>query len=600
MRIHLKLFLTYILISFLGLSLAGLLISGSQRKISLNQLEQSMVSQTLLLADLLKDEVKDSINISKADSLVDQLAKEIPGRITLIALDGKVMGDSKESGPELLGMENHKQRPEVKEAIEGKVGKIIRYSSTIQTDMLYLAVPIKIKGEIRGVARLSLPLTRIKEQQKKILNMIIFGLWVAFTFSLIFSLGFLSRVTQPLREMMRIARGISQGDFTHKISVKTKDEIGELGEILNQMSAELSSKIAQITEDKLQLDLILSSMVEGILAVDSQGKVLLVNSALSQMFELSTTFYGKPYYEMIRNPDLNQFIQEVLSTRRGKAQEISFFHPKERDFMIQSTLVGQKRESAIFTLFVFHDITELKRAERIRKEFVANVSHELRTPLTSIKGFVEALKDGAINEPQKSTRFLSIISEHTDRMNKIVSDLLQLSQIESTDFELKIEPFLIKDLFEEILLAIKPSADNKLQTIEIHLYSKDQRVLGDRHRIGQVLTNLVDNAIKYTPEKGNIKIESRDKEEFVEIAVIDNGMGISQSDLPRIFERFYRVDKGRSRELGGTGLGLSIVKHIIEAHGGKVNVQSQLGKGSEFSFALKKATEEQFMNYPNC
>jgi two-component system phosphate regulon sensor histidine kinase PhoR len=307
------------------------------------------------------------------------------------------------------------------------------------------------------------------------------------------------------------------------------------------------------------------------------------------MFELDKSFYGKSYFELIRSHELNQFIQTVLSSQESKSMEFSFIYPREKDFMVQSALVERQKEGAIFAIFVFHDITELKKTERIRKDFVANVSHELRTPLTSIKGFVEALKDGAINDPEKSARFLSIISQHTDRMNKIISDLLHLSQIESKDFELKIESFLIKELFEEILSALKSLAEGKSQKIEIVLNSENQRVLGDRYRIAQALTNLLDNAIKYTPLNGKIKIESRDKGDSVEIAVIDNGIGIPEKDLPRIFERFYRVDKDRSRESGGTGLGLSIVKHIIEAHGEKVNVRSQLSKGSEFSFRLRKA-----------
>jgi two-component system phosphate regulon sensor histidine kinase PhoR len=209
--------------------------------------------------------------------------------------------------------------------------------------------------------------------------------------------------------------------------------------------------------------------------------------------------------------------------------------------------------------------------------------------LTSVKGFVEALQDGAVNDPEQSSRFLSIISHHADRMNKIISDLLQLSQIESREIELKIEPFSVKELVEEVVYILKRSADERSQSLEVIHFSKDQRVLGDKYRINQALTNLVDNAIKYTPEKGTIKIQSRDKGEFMELAVVDDGIGIPQNNLPRIFERFYTVDKGRSRELGGTGLGLSIVKHIVEAHGGKISVESKLGKGSKFSVILKKA-----------
>jgi two-component system phosphate regulon sensor histidine kinase PhoR len=584
-----KLFLTYLLISFLCLSTAGILIFLSERNRSLTQLEQSLLSQAQLLSSIFAGPLHDNLGLTNTDSLADELSHRIQGRITIIDKDGKVVADSYQSGKDLLSMENHKSRPEVALALQNKVGKSIRYSYTIKTDMLYVTSPIKVDSKIIGVARLALPLTDLKHQQNSIIYIIFIAVLVAFIFSLFLSFGFSSRVTQPLRQMMHIGKRISQGDFDQKVKVKTRDEIEELGEILNQMSAELSQKIAHITEDKSQLHSILSSMIEGVLAVDSQGRVLLVNAALSQTFELDTSFYGKTYYEIIRNPDLNQFIHQVLSNRREEKKEIAFIHPKPKDFMIQSAMVEQSGPGAILAIFVFHDITELRKTERIRKDFVANVSHELRTPLTSIKGFVEALKDGAMNSPEQSTRFLSIISQHTDRMNKIISDLLQLSQIESKEVELKIEPFPLKELVEEVVYSLKRSADQKSQSIEINLHSEGQKVLGDKYRINQALTNLVDNAIKYTPERGNIKIQSRDKGDFVEIAVIDNGIGIPPNDLARIFERFYTVDKGRSRELGGTGLGLSIVRHIIEAHGGTVNVRSQAGKGSEFSFTLKKA-----------
>ena len=588
MRIQLKLFLTYLLVSLLGLFLAGVLILTSERKRSLAQLEQSMSSQTHLLSDIFSAPLSDSSSLSKIDSLTDEIGGGIQGRITIIDKHGKVLGDSYESGKALSIMENHRNRPEVASALQDRPGKSIRYSYTIKEEMLYIASPIKYRGEVTGVARLALPLTELRHQQNRILNIVLLGLVLAFIFSLVLSFGFADRVSKPLRQMIQIGKLMSKGDFTLRTKIKTRDEIGELGEILNQMSDELSNKIAQISEEKSQLDSILSSMVEGVLAVDSSGKVLLVNKNLSQVFNLSSANYGKPYYEVIRNPELNQFIQEVMTDPKEKRKEVSFFHPEEKDFMVQSTLVEQKRKDFISLLFVFHDITELKKIERVRRDFVANVSHELRTPLTSIKGFVEALRDGAITDPEKSLQFLSIISQHADRMNKIVTDLLQLSRIESKDFTLKIEPFLLKELLDEVSSTLKNSAQEKSQILETSLTSPDLKVSADRHWVIQALANLVDNAIKYTPEKGKIRIEAKDKGEFVEIAVIDNGIGIPQKDLPRIFERFYRVDKGRSRESGGTGLGLSIVKHIIEAHAGKVEVKSQEGKGSEFSFTLRK------------
>jgi two-component system phosphate regulon sensor histidine kinase PhoR len=588
MKIQLKLFLTYLLVSLLGLSLAGVLISSSERKRSLTQLEQGMFSQTQLLSDIFSTSLIDSSSLTKIDSLTDELSKRIQGRITIIDKQGKVLGDSYESGEALFGMENHRDRPEVALALLDKPGKSIRYSYTIKEEMLYIAFPIKYRGEITGVARLALPLTELRHQQNMILNIVFLGLVAAFLFSLGLSFGFANRVSKPLRKMMQIGKSMSGGDFTRRIKIKTRDEIGKLGGILNQMSDELSQKIAQISLEKSQLDSVLSSMLEGLLAVDSSGKVLLVNKALGQILNLDSSFYGRPYYEAIRNPELNQFIQEVLTDPKEKAKEVSFFHPEERDFMVQSALVEQKKKGSISLLFVFHDISELKKTERVRKDFVANVSHELRTPLTSIKGFVEALRDGAINDPEKSLQFLSIIAQHTDRMNKIVTDLLRLSSIESKDFVLKIESLFLKELLDEICSTLKSLSEEKSQTLEINLPSPDLKVLADRHWITQALTNLVDNAVKYTPEKGKIQIEARDKGESVEIAVLDNGIGIPQKDLHRIFERFYRVDKGRSRESGGTGLGLSIVKHIIEAHGRKVEVKSQEGRGSEFSFSLRK------------
>ncbi len=591
MRMQPKLFITYLLISVLGLAVAGVLIFSSEKKRSLNQLENSMVAQSRLLSEIFAQPVANDWGLERTDSLSDVLGLEIPGRITIILVNGTVIADSYQSGDELLKMDNHRNRPEVASALEGESCSDVRFSRTIRTDMLYVASPITADGQVVGVARLAYPLTELGQLQRRIISIILLGVLLAFTLSLFLSFGLSKTVTKSLREMMLVAKGISEGDFTRKIRVGTKDEIQKLAEILNQMSVDLSQKIAQISEDKAQLNSILFGMVEGILAVDFEGRVLLVNNALRSMFDLGESFRGRPHYEIIRDHGLNQFIREILSSGKEKSKEISFIHPQERDVMIETAVVGQRKSDVIFAVFVFHDITELKRLERIRKDFVANVSHELRTPLTSIKGFVEALQDGAIDDAESSRRFLSIISQHTDRMNKIISDLLELSRMESKEFELKMEPFSVNDLMEEVVYALKRSAEEKSQSLESHPSSPDQKVLGDKYRVSQALVNLVDNAIKYTPERGRIVVSTQDKGNFVEIAVMDNGTGIPRNELPRIFERFYTVNKGRSRELGGTGLGLSIVKHTVEAYGGEVGVKSEPGKGSTFSFTLRKAQE---------
>ncbi|HEX9916274.1 MAG TPA: ATP-binding protein [candidate division Zixibacteria bacterium] len=588
MKLRLKLFLTYLLLSLLCLFIAGILIVLSEQRYSRAELERNMLFETELLSKLFVPVLTNNMSQTKIDSLTKELGSKIEGRITVINKTGKVLGDSYESEKDVPNMENHINRPEVARALRGDVGKIVRFSYTIKTDMLYVACPIKDDTGIIGVVRLAFPIIQLRQYQNRIMDIVLIGLLIALAFSLLLSFVFSSKITKPLRQMMRVSKKISQGDFTQKVKVKTKDEIGELSQILDQMSLELSGKIDQINEDKSRLDSILSNMTEGVLALDHRGKVVLANDALSRMFELDAV-YGRLYYEAIRDYALNQFIQEVLSSKQAKNKEISFFHPQEKVFMVQSTLVGSQKEDTVFAIFVFYDITELKKTEKIRKDFVANVSHELKTPLTSIKGFVEALQDGAINNTQQANYFLSIISQHTERMNKIISDLLQLSLIEAEEFQLKIEPFAIKEVIEGVASMLKNSAEKKSQNIEMKLYSEEQRVLADKYRINQALTNLVENAIRYTPEKGTIKIQTEDKGDLIEIAVMDNGIGIPSKDLPRIFERFYTVDKGRSRESGGTGLGLSIVKHIIEAHNGKIHVESKSGKGSKFSFDLKKA-----------
>ena len=588
MRMRVKLFFTYLLVSFLGLSVAGVLIYSSERRRFLGQLEENMVSQTQLLSSLFSPALAGGSTSVDVDSMADQMGRRIQGRITIIARDGKVVADSYLSGAQLDTMENHIGRPEIASAMRGGVGTSLRYSHTLSIDMLYVASPILVRGQVAGVARLALSLTELRHRQTVIIYVVLVGLLVAFLFSLLLSYGFARRVTKPLRQMMQIGKRMSRGDFAQRIRVGTKDEIGELGDILNRLSVELSQTIAQITEDKSQLDSILSSMMEGVLAVDAEGRVRLANHALKNMFELDADLSGHTHYEVIRNHSLNEFIREVLSSRQEKGREISFAHPSERDIFIQSALVKPHRDAGIFAVFVFHDISQLKKLERVRKDFVANVSHELRTPLTSIKGFVEALQDGAVADAEQSARFLTIISRHVERMNKIISDLLQLSQIESRESEFKVEPFSAKELVQEVADSVRHTADKRSQSLVVNLPSHDLKALGDRYRIGQALTNLVDNAIKYTPDGGRITIEVLDRENSVEFGVSDSGVGIPPTELARIFERFYTIDKGRSREMGGTGLGLSIVKRVVEAHGGEVTVESEPGKGSKFSFVLKK------------
>ena len=589
-RIIWKQFFCYFLIIVSTFSLLVFFTSRKIKEHHITTLESTLEHH----AELVKKMVADFVISGKAkeiDTLAKEMGKKIGVRITVIRRDGSVLGDSKEDPTK---MENHASRVEIIQALQGRIGKKIRYSATLEEEMLYVAVPIIDEGKILGIVRTSFFLKKIKENVWAINQKIIYSAIALMIFALLFSFLSSRAFTKPIKEIALTAGKIRDGDFGARIFIKNKDELGELSDTLNEMARELQKLFLNLNSEREELQGIISAMVEGLVVLDRNGKIVLSNKSFIDILGISpdTSIIGKRFWEILQSTDFNELVKSASETDAPQSREIRI---GEKIYWGNGVLVSKEQDKKI--IVVLHDVTEIKRLEKVKTDFVANVSHELRTPLTSIKGFVETLQDGAISDPEQSARFLSIISGHTDRMNKIISDLLQLSQIESKEFELKIEPFSVKELVEEVVYTLKRSADEKSQSLEVNLYSaegsasggKDLKVWGDKYRINQALTNLVDNAIKYTPEKGTIKIESRVKGELVEIAVIDNGIGIPQNDLPRIFERFYTVDKGRSRELGGTGLGLSIVKHIIEAHGGKVIVQSQLGKGSEFAFTLKKA-----------
>ncbi|HEY4485937.1 MAG TPA: phosphate regulon sensor histidine kinase PhoR, partial [Nitrospiria bacterium] len=366
------------------------------------------------------------------------------------------------------------------------------------------------------------------------------------------------------------------------------DEVSDLGHALNRMAAELEAKIAEITEDRTRLNTILSSMNEGVLVLDGRGTVLLVNSVLGRMFGLKTPASGRPCWELLRHHALNEMIKTVLADRVGRSQEIVLYSPGEPVFHVQASVAEPRREDGVCAVLVFHDITGIKRLERVRKDFVANVSHELRTPLTSIKGYVEALMDGAKDDPMKNAEFLGIIQRHAEQLNATITDLLQLSTIESGRYEWRREAVSIPDLIESAARVIRPMAAKKRQTLEVRCAEPAPKIMADADRLIEALTNLMDNAVKYTPEGGRITVEAAAADGGAAIHVSDTGIGIPAREIPRLFERFYRVDRARSRDLGGTGLGLSIVKHIVEAHGGKVTVESEAGKGSRFTVTLPK------------
>ena len=405
---------------------------------------------------------------------------------------------------------------------------------------------------------------------------------------------FLARsLTRPILEVTKKAIQLVSSNFGGEVRVHSTDELRSLSKAIGEMGTQLRNKIEEISNEKEYLQTILKGMTEGVLVVDGRARILMVNDALRQLLSLSSDVSDRMPVEIIRNAELEEAIRKAIRDGENVALELYLSKAGEKTIEVSvvsihpsGTRMDEDGEGIRGAVAVFHDITRLKQLEKIRQDFVANVSHELRTPLTTIKGYAETLLDGALKEDQ-AFQFVQVIQRHTDRLTKIVQDLLMLSKIETKEFQLKMEMISLPNLIDDIIDFLKEPAEKKKISLSRHEIPPSLTLRADRSYLEQVLINLLDNAIKYTPEGGKVIVSAVEKNsEDIQFSIEDNGIGIPKEDLSRIFERFYRVDKGRSKELGGTGLGLSIVKHLVQAHGGRVWVESQLGKGSTFYFTL--------------
>lgn len=582
-----KIIFSYLFIVFFSFSFIAFFLDKNLEENSLREIKSSLVTQ----ANLIESQIP-APSLRTEDSLyLEMLARDlrpkIKSRITIINLKGKVLADSEKTNQEILAMENHLGRPEVRAALEGATGIDTHYSSALKIDMLYVASPIKEKNEVIGILRLALPLESVQRTLFVIRKTILLGLVFALGLALVLGLVVTGHTIKPINRMIQVSRKYSEGDFSRRIIQSSKDELGQLASTLNKMAQGLEDKMKEIKAQNHKLEAVFNSMVEGIIVVDEASRIISINPAIEKIFNISEKeAQGKAFLEAIRNNDISEVINIVLSTRMPYSAEISLVLPVRRIFEVNATPIFDN-DAIDGCLLVTHDITELRRLETIRKDFVANVSHELKTPLTSIKGFVETLLEGALDDKENNRGFLKIIQDHAERLNSLVNDLLSLSHLELKEIKLEKEEFDLREQLEGILRGF--SSQLKKKNIEI----KDELPQGllvkaDKDRLEQVFTNFIDNAIKFNKERGIIKVYSQDLDDKVKITIEDSGIGIPEKDIPRIFERFYRVDKARSRELGGTGLGLSIVKHIVELHGGSVGVESTEGLGSKFFFILPK------------
>jgi len=587
MRIRIYWKLTFIFCSLIVLILtaAYFYLNTHLKTYAETRIQDNLKKDLLLNKNLIDNELSQKINSADTDDLANRIGQSLGVRATIINPEGIVIGDSDVGKEALPKLENHITRAEVQDAMQKGFGQSKRFSTSIRKNMLYMAVPLG-KSKLIGILRLAIPLSDIELVESKMFKTISVAIIFAIFATLIASFFVSIMISRPLYEMSAIAKRLAMGDFSRKAIVHANDETGDLAKALNDMADEINAKVKNISSEKAKLETILSSMFEGIMLTNERGEILLLNPSIRKLFFIDSSPEGRKPLEVIRNNAIQEIVDRVLHENREViTQEVSISIPEQKTIMINGVPVVKDNviEGAVF---VFHDITELKRLEEIRKDFVANVSHELRTPISSIKGYAETLLDGKVDNEDTVKEFLSIIYQDSNRLANLIDDLLDLSKIESGKMKLEFEPLEILPIVNRCVNVLRKSAKDKSLSVKLDIPTNLLKILGDHKRLSQVFLNLLDNAIKYTPEGGSITVNATSKEKIVQVDISDTGIGISEKDLPRIFERFYRVDKARSRELGGTGLGLSIVKHIIQAHNGQVWVQSTLGQGSTFSFTI--------------
>ena len=517
---------------------------------------------------------KDSLIIrnSELQKKIRNLSENIDSRITIILKDGKVIIDS-EKNPEQ--MENHKNRPEIIEAGKSGKGYRIRQSDTLQKKMMYLAIPVFENNEIIAFIRVSNFTDEVFILLNSIKKNIFLTAFLVIIFSFLISLILANRFTKPIKELVTASREVAKGNYNARVFTDNRDETYELTTNFNFMAEKINHQITEISQQSEELSSIINSIREIFWVIDKDEKIIFQNNSFSE-FAQTVNLKNKKYWEIIDNSQLIETIDSILKTKKVEKLEIKI---GEKLYLCSSSFL-QKSSSTIFLLY---DITEINNLQEVKKDFVINASHELRTPLTSIKGFLETMAE---ESSETDSYYLKILNRNTDRLINIVNDILTLSEIETTP-KLSLEKIDVRKILQNSINIFEQKAIEK----EIELktdFVKIPKIEIDPFRLEQVFVNLIDNAVKYSDEKSSIKISVKDENEFIRIDFADNGIGIKQEKIPRLFERFYVADKSRTRKVGGTGLGLSIVKHIIKLHNGKINIQSEFGKGTTIQIWLPK------------
>lgn len=515
-------------------------------------------------------------------------------RITYVREDGKVLGDS-DQDPAV--MDNHHDRPEIAKARTDKFGDAIRFSDTLKKNMLYVAMRLDDTDRTGGYLRLAMSLDDVETTVRQVWYFLIVGLIVLFVLAGIVSYRIASGLTSPIEKITRVAKQITNMNYKARVNMRKNDEVGQLGQAINRMADSLQLQMNRITENENRLKSVLENMTSGVMMVGPDERIVLLNPAAEELLGFTAEeLLGKKFDEAKQQFEFTKMIRECIDTREYIRDEMMFYYPAERILDISLSPIAHDGDEWAGVLIVLHDITAVRRLERMRSEFVANVSHELKTPIAAVKGFAETLLAGALNDKDTAKQFLQIIFDESERLNRLIGDILELSKIESKRIPLHFSPVDLQSFVEHMIHMMRPEANKK--SIELQIQVPDDLYMeADEDRLRQIFINLLSNGIAYTPEGGKVKVriepavphagEGEDGDgERVRIIIQDTGIGIPKKDLPRIFERFYRVDKARSRSSGGTGLGLSIVKHLVELHRGTIKVDSEPGIGTKFTIEL--------------
>ena len=561
-----------------------LLVGPAVRARSIEEARDALFAEAALMARFVEGPLRSGVAGADLDRIVDAAARDAGGRrFTIVAPDGRVIADSAASGAALAALESHASRPEVAGAVAAGRGSSLRHSTTVDDELLYVAVAIRDGGRLLGVSRVARSIGSVEQDVARLRRALASALAVAFLVTAALSLLLSRSLAGPVREIMGSARRFAAGDLNARSKVQRADELGELARILNDSADQLQARLTDVARERARADAILASMDEGLLAVDHQGTVLIANDSLCRALSLRGPV-GRHYLEAVRHREVAGLVEEILRTGARREVEVDLHHVRRAYALTAGPFPGVEGapHGAVLT---FHDVTDRRRLEQIRRDFVANASHELRTPLTSIRGFVEALEDGALGEPENARRFLGKIRVHAERMASLVADLLELSRLESGERPPRMEPVSPMEIAEDVLASLAGLAATRRVTLAAHDAGAPE-VETDAERLRRILENIVENGIKYTTEGGRVEVTAARDGASAVLVVQDDGPGIGAEHLPRIFERFYRVDKARSRDIGGTGLGLAIVRHLADSIGASIAVSSEPGRGARFAVTV--------------